>query len=73
MKPEQFHLPAREDRMAVGPPALQKIDPAFFIKLWHWPLAFVEKNIRRSASISLPRLSFSDYGKLVARLAVAMY
>ena len=27
VKPEQLHLPAREDRMAVGPPTLKKIDP----------------------------------------------
>ena len=59
---EHFHL---QDCMAVGP-------PTFKIELLHWP-AFVEKNMRRSASVSLPRLSFSDYGKLVARLAVAVY
>ena len=42
----------REDCMAVGPPTL-KIDPTFFIKLWH----FVEKNMRRIVSVSLPRLN----------------
>ena len=29
VKLEHFHLPAKEDRMAEGPPTDQKIDPAF--------------------------------------------
>ena len=39
VKPEQLHLPAREDRMAVGPPLSKKLT-----RLLYQPVvAFVEK------------------------------
>ena len=47
-----------------------KIDPAFSSNCGTGPVAFIEKNMTKSASAK--RYSFSDCGKLVARLAVAI-
>ena len=58
--------------IAVGQPTFdydQKIDPPFSSNCG---TGIVEKYVRRSTSVSLPKLSFSDYVKLVARLAVAI-
>ena len=50
-------------------PLIRKLTPHF-----HQTVApFIEKNMTRIASVLLPRLSFSDCSKWVARLAVAMY
>ena len=55
VKPEQLHMPAREDHMAVGPPTSkidQKIDPAFFIKTVALPLASsAGHRLKRTAAV----------------------
>jgi hypothetical protein len=56
-------LPACNDRKVSVSEAraapIEGFDLRLLINLWvwHWPVAFVEKNVRESTSVSLPRLT----------------